>query len=478
MVETVSDIAKDDSPDLEEKRSVVYAPRDDDGSLTNSYVERIKQALEDGDIESTLLETRSLHEADLADLMEALNSSRRLQLLRAMGGEFDFATLTELDDDDRLEILDELTTEEVVEGVRDLDHDDAVYILEDLDEPEQQEILAQLPFADRTVLAKTLDYPDESAGRRMQTDFIAVPPYWNVGQTIDYMRDADDLPDEFYEVFVVDPTFRLVGTIPLDKILRTKRPVSIRDIMNENRVVIQADDDQEEAARQFERYDLVSAAVVDESERLVGVLTIDNIVDVINEEAEEDIRRLAGLGDETLSTKVFNAVKSRFTWLTVNLATAVLASLVIGLFDATIEQMVALAVLMPIVASMGGNAGTQTMTVAVRALAAQDIDNFNVRRIVLREVMIGIINGLIFAVLVGAVAVFWFQNLDLGLVIAIAMILTMFAAGLGGILIPIALSKLKVDPAIASSTFVTTVTDVVGFFAFLSLAGWWFGLSL
>ena len=457
--------------------TIVYAPRDDDGSLKNAYVSRIRQALEEGDIASTLLETRSLHEADLADLMEALPSARRVQLVRAMGTHFDFATLTELDDDDRLEILEELTVEEVAEGFRDLDNDDAVYILEDLDEPDQKEILDKLPVFERQALAKALDYPDDSAGRRMQTDFIAVPPFWTVGQTIDYMRESDDLPDDFYEIFVVDPTFRLVGTVALDKILRTRRPLKIEEIMQEDRIVIPANEDQEEAARQFERYDLVSAAVVDDTKRLVGVLTIDDIVDVINEEAEEDIRRLAGLGDETLSTKVFNAVRSRFTWLTINLMTALAASIVIGLFDATIEQMVALAVLMPIVASMGGNAGTQTMTVAVRALAAQDMDNFNARRIIQREIAIGLVNGIIFAIMVGLVAAVWFHSIELGIVIAVAMVANMFAAGLSGILIPIGLSKIKIDPAIASSTFVTTVTDIVGFFSFLWLAGWWFGLA-
>ncbi|MEM8839330.1 MAG: magnesium transporter [Pseudomonadota bacterium] len=454
----------------------VYAPRDDDGSLSTAYVQRIDQALSEGDVASTLLETRSLHESDLADLLEALSQTRRLQLVRAMGDDFSFAALTELDDDDRKTILDQFTSDEVAEAVKDLDNDDAVYILEDLDEPEQQEILAKLPFADRAALSKALDYPDESAGRRMQSDFIAVPPYWNVGQTIDYMRESDDLPNDFYEIFVIDPTYRLVGSVALDKILRTKRPVSIRDIMIEDRKVIDANVDQEEAARIFERYDLVSAAVVDDSQRLVGVLTIDDIVDVIHEEAEEDILRLAGVGDESLSTKVWSAVKSRFTWLSINLVTAVIASLVIGLFDATIEQMVALAVLMPIVASMGGNAGTQTMTVAVRALAVQDMDNFNSRRIILREMAIGLVNGVVFAVMVGIVAIIWFRNVELGAVIAVAMVANMFAAGLAGILIPIGLSKLKIDPAIASSTFVTTVTDVVGFFVFLWLAGWWFGL--
>lgn len=459
-----------------EKQSIVFSPRDEDGSLSTAYVVRIEQALEEGDIASILLETRSLHEADLADLLEALPNPRRLQLINELGDDFDFTTLTELDESDRRAILDGMTSQQVADGVRSLDNDDAVYILEDMDGDEQREVLAQIPSLERAGIAKALDYPDESAGRRMQTDFIAVPPFWTVGQTIDYMRDSQDLPDEFYEIFVVDPTFRLVGTVALDKILRTQRSVIIREIMSDNRVTIHATEDQEEASRLFERYDLLSAAVVDDAERLVGVLTIDDIVDVIHEEADEDIKRLAGVGDETLSDKVFKAVRSRFTWLAVNLVTAVFASLVIGLFDATIEQMVALAILMPIVASMGGNAGAQTMTVAVRAIATNEIDNFNVRRIIMRELMVGVINGFVFSIIIAAVTIVWFGSWPLGGVIAVAMIINMVSAALAGILIPIGLDKLDIDPAIASSAFVTTVTDVVGFFAFLGLAGWWFGL--
>ncbi len=459
-----------------EKESVIFSPRDADGSLSTSYVERIEQALSEGDISSVLIETRSLHEADLADLLEALPPARRPQLVKALGKDFDFATLTELDDGGRREILEALSPMQLAVGVRELDNDDAVYILEDLNDKEQQEVLAQIPLLERVILAKSLDYPDDSAGRRMQTDFIAVPPFWSIGQTIDYMRDAKELPDEFYEVFVVDPTYRLIGTVALDKILRSQRTIPISDVMSDNRVTINATQDQEEASRLFERYNLLSAAVVDEAERLVGVLTIDDIVDVINEEAEEDIKRLAGIGGESLSDKVWGAVKSRFTWLFVNLITAILASFVIGLFDATIQQMVALAVLMPIVASMGGNAGTQTMTVAVRALATNDIDNFNARRIITRELMVGFINGAIFAVLIAFVAIIWFGIGDLGGIIAIAMIVNMVSAALAGILIPIGLNKLGIDPAIASTAFVTTVTDIVGFFAFLGLAAWWFGL--
>ncbi|MEL6920232.1 MAG: magnesium transporter, partial [Pseudomonadota bacterium] len=323
---------------------------------------------------------------------------------------------------------------------------------------------------------RSLDYPDETAGRRMQADFVAVPPYWTVGQTIDYLRDNEDLPQSFAQIFVIDPTFRLVGAVDLDRILRAQRPERIEDIKRETRHAIPAEMDQEEAAQIFERYDLLSAAVVDENERLVGVLTIDDVVDVIQEEAEEDLKKLGGVGDEELSDTVLSTTKSRFVWLLVNLATAVLASAVIGLFDATIDQMVALAVLMPIVASMGGNAGTQTMTVAVRALATKDLDIYNSSRIIRRELLVGLVNGALFAVLIGIIAAVWFLSPGLGIVIAVAMVVNMVCAALAGIIIPLVLDRFGVDPATASSVFVTTVTDVVGFFAFLGLAGLWFGI--
>ena len=364
----------------------------------------------------------------------------------------------------------------IAEAVQDLNSDDAVYILEDLEEADQEEILSALPFEERLRLRRSLDYPEESAGRRMATEFIAVPPFWSVGQTIDYMREDQNLPDRFHEIFVVSPHFELLGSVALDQILRTGRKASIESIMGETRHSIPAEMDQEEAARLFEQYDLLSAAVVDDAKRLVGVLTIDDVVDVIHEEADEDIKRLAGVGDEELSDTVWQIAQGRFLWLFINLITAVLASLVIGLFDATIQQMVALAVLMPIVASMGGNAGTQTMTVAVRALATRDIDTYNARRIVMRELLVGIFNGLVFAVIIGIVAALWFSSNQLGVIIAAAMVFNMIAAALAGILIPIVLNLMKIDPAIASSVFVTTVTDVVGFFAFLGLAAWWFGL--
>lgn len=479
MVESPSQFDNENSPDAADAATamVQWSVRDPEtGGIAQEFVEAILLAIDASDHGLARQLTIDLHEADLADLIEALPSAERTRLVALLGSDFDFAALTELDESVRLSLLGNLPVDTVAEGLSELDSDDAVYILEDLPVEDRVEILDQLPALERVVLQRSLNYPEESAGRRMQTEYIAVPPFWTVGQAIDYMRETEDLPESFYELFVVDPTYRLLGTVALDRLLRTKRPVSVSDIMGETAHTVQAEEDQEEVARTFERYNLVSAAVVDEAERLVGVLTIDDIVDVIHEEHDEDIKRMGGVGDEEISDNVINAVKSRFIWLLVNLATAVLASAIIGMFDATIQQMVALAVLMPIVASMGGNAATQTMTVAVRAIATRELDAYNVRRIIMREGTVGLINGVLFAVVIGVVSGIWFGNAALSFVIAIAMIINMIFAGFAGILIPIVLDKLKADPAIASGVFVTTVTDVVGFFAFLGLAAWWFGI--
>ncbi|PSM19977.1 MULTISPECIES: magnesium transporter [Nitratireductor] len=449
----------------------------DDGFIRPSFLTHIGAAIADRDVLTLKRDVAGLHQSELGDLIEALLPDQRRALVDLLGEDFDFSALTEVDDAIRMEIVDDLPNEQIALAMQELDSDDAVYILEDLDAQDQDEILAKLPFTERIRLRRSLDYPEETAGRRMQTEFVAAPPFWTVGQTIDYMRDDQNLPDEFSQIFVVDPTFKLLGAVHLDQILRTKRAVKIEDIMHETRHAIPATMDQEEAAREFEQYDLLSAAVVDENERLVGVLTIDDVVDVIQQEAEEDLLRMGGVGDEELSDTVVATSRSRAPWLLVNLATAILASLVIGLFDATISEMVALAILMPIVASMGGNAATQTMTVTVRALATKDLDIYNAARIVRRETLVGIINGALFAVVMGVVAALWFGSTGLGGVIAVAMVVNMLAAALAGILIPLLLDKLGADPAIASSVFVTTVTDVVGFFAFLGLATLWFGFG-
>ena len=376
----------------------------EDGVIRGSFLSHIGAAIADRDTLTLKRDVGALHQSELGDLLEALMPDQRRTLVELLGRDFDFSSLTEVDEAIRLEIVDNLPNEQIAQAVQELDSDDAVYILEDLDQQDQDEILAQLPFTERIRLRRSLDYPEESAGRRMQTEFVAVPPFWTVGQTIDYMREDNNLPDRFSQIFVIDPTFKLLGAIDLDQILRTKRTVKIEDVMHETRHAIPATMDQEEAAREFEQYDLLSAAVVDENERLVGVLTIDDVVDVIQQEAEEDLLRMGGVGDEELSDKVLATSRSRVPWLLVNLVTAFLAASVIGLFDQTIEKIVALAVLMPIVAGMGGNAGSQTMTVTVRALATKDLDIYNAGRIIRREVGVGLINGALFALLIGIVA--------------------------------------------------------------------------
>ncbi|RUU71203.1 magnesium transporter [Mesorhizobium sp. M2C.T.Ca.TU.009.01.2.1] len=455
----------------EEQHADIYG---EDGAVRASFLAQIGAAIADRDTLTLKREVDDLHQSELGDVLEALHPEQRRALVELLGSDFDFSALTEVDEAIRLDIVDNLPNEQIAQAVQELDSDDAVYILEDLEKEDQDEILSQLPFTERIRLRRALDYPEETAGRRMQTEFVAVPPFWTIGQTIDYMREDKNLPERFSQIFVIDPSFKLVGAIDLDQILRTKRAVKVEDVMHETLHAIPATMDQEEAAREFEQYNLLSAAVVDENGRLVGVLTIDDVVDVIQEEAEEDLLRMGGVGDEELSDTVLATSRSRVPWLLVNLLTAFLAASVIGLFDRTIEHIVALAVLMPIVAGMGGNAGSQTMTVTVRALATRDLDIYNAARIIRRELGVGFINGMVFAVLIGMVAGFWFHDPNLGGIIAAAMIINMFAAALAGILIPLVLDRFKIDPAVASAVFVTTVTDCVGFFAFLGLATWWF----
>lgn len=467
--------AHDNQPGGEPERASadIYG---EDGVVLASFLAQVGAAIAERDTAALKREVGDLHQSELGDLLEVLPPEQRRALVELLGDDFDFSALTEVDEAIRLDIVDNLPNAQIAQAVQELDSDDAVYILEDLDQEDQDDILAQLPFTERIRLRRSLDYPEESAGRRMQTEFVAVPPFWTIGQTIDYLREDKDLPDRFSQIFVIDATFKLLGAIDLDQILRSRRGVKVEDVMHETRHAIPATMDQEEAAREFEQYDLLSAAVVDENERLVGVLTIDDVVDVIQEEAEEDLLRMGGVGDEELSDSILSASRSRVPWLLVNLFTAFLAASVIGLFDHTIERIVALAVLMPIVAGMGGNAGSQTMTVTVRALATKDLDIYNAWRVIRREVGVGFINGAVFAVLIGTVASVWFQDPNLGGIIAAAMIINMFAASLAGILIPLTLDRFRVDPAVASAVFVTTVTDVVGFFAFLGIATWWFGM--
>jgi magnesium transporter len=452
--------------------------RDENDEIRREFVEQIASAIHNAN--ATLLReiVAELHEADLGDLIEALEPEDRVNLVELTGEDFHFSALNEVDDAVREEILEELEPETVAEGVRELESDDAVELLEGLDEEDKEEILEKLPPLERDALERSLLYPENSAGRRMQTEFIAVPPDWTVGQAIDYMRDTRDLPDRFYEIYAVDDNRHWQGAISLDALLRSRRPVSLSDIVDENRQRVSVLDDQEEVARMFGKYNLVAAPVVDTTNRLVGVITIDDVVDVIEEEADEDLKALGGVtSDEELSDNVWTIARGRFNWLLVNLATAFLASAVLGLFEGELQKMVALAVLAPIVASQGGNAATQTMTVAVRALATRELGSYNGVRVVMREGLVGLVNGLAFAVITGIAAVAWFRIPGLGIVIGLAIICNLVAGALGGILIPMALERVRADPAVASGTFVTTVTDVVGFFSFLGIATLWFGLK-
>ena len=451
---------------------------DEDGEIRRPFVEAVTEAITAHDVTVLLGLVGDLHEADVGALIEALDHEDRPRLIELMGREFDFAALIEVDDSVREDILDELPTETVAEGMRDLESDDAVAILEDLDREEQAEILEAMPAMDRATLQRSLDYPEYSAGRLMQTTLLTAPPFWTAGQTLDHIHDAsdDDLPDSFFEVFVVDPSHHLLGNVFLDALVRARRSARLDELMSERHSVY-VTEDQEEVARVFERYNLVSAPVTDANGRLVGVITIDDIVDVIEEEAEEDIKALGGVrAGEELSSSVLWITRSRFTWLFVNMITAFMASSVLGFFEGQLEKMVALAVLVPIVASQGGNAATQTMTVAVRALATRELSSSNAMRVAMREVSVGMLNGLAFGVLTGIGAGLWFASPGLGVVIGLAMVANLIAGAVGGIMVPLTLDRLGYDPAVSSGAFVTTVTDVVGNFAFLGIATLWFGL--
>ncbi|MDB5570319.1 MAG: mgtE [Hyphomicrobiales bacterium] len=454
--------------------------RDADGDVQRAFIDTAADAIRRGDSTFVLDMLGDLHESDLGAVLEALEHDLRPRLVELMGRDFDFAALTEVDDSVREDILEELPTETIVEGVHELENDDALTILEDLPADERREVLDALPAIERVALRRSLDYQEGSAGRLMQTSMVTAPPFWTVGQLLDHIHDAlsEDAPETFFDVFVVDPGYRFLGNVFLDKLLRARRSERLDELMDTERHRVHVDDDQEAVARLFERYNLVSTPVVDEGERLVGMITIDDIVDVIEQEADEDIKALGGVSaSEQLSDSVWWIARSRFLWLMVNLVTAFAAASVIALFEGQIEKMVALAVLVPIVASQGGNAATQTMTVAVRALATRDLTQSNAGRIVRREVMVGLINGLGFGLITGVVAGAWFGLPGLGLMMTLAMVTNLVCGALGGILIPMVLERFDADPAVASSPFVTTVTDVVGNLSFLGFASLWFGLT-
>jgi len=444
---------------------------EDEGfGLNPDFVDDVREALLEGRDDYVRDEVLTLNYADAADLIDRLDRDCRDRLIDIMRPDFNPEILPELDDNVRAEVLERFGYADFAALVAELDSDDAVYLIDMLDEEERGHVLERLPMEERAIIEQGLAFPEYSAGRLMQRELVAVPAYWTVGEAIDYLRTSTNLPDDFYVLFVVDPRHRPQGMIRLSTLLKQRRATRLRDIMTAKMEVINVTMDQEEVAFLFRQRDLLSAPVVDNSGRLVGRITVDDVVDVIDEEAEDDMLRLAGLSETNLYSAAIDTAKSRFTWLVVNLLTAVLASMVIGLFEATLEQVVALAVLMPIVASMGGNAGTQTLTAAVRGIAMKDLTPSNAGRILSKEVIVGAMNGIAFAVLTGAVAWVWFESPEIAGVIAAAMIINMICAGLFGIAIPVGLERLKIDPAVASSVFLTTVTDVVGFFAFLGLA--------
>tara|TARA_B100001769_G_C22082050_1_gene583120 strand:- start:332 stop:1711 length:1380 start_codon:yes stop_codon:yes gene_type:complete len=411
-----------------------------------------------------------LHPADLADLLTFLNSEQRSYTLSILDEETYTDVLAELDDTIIDETIQKLEDKKVIRSISEMDTDDAVNLIESLEPEAQKKLLDQVPTAEREIFEESLNYPEDSAGRRMQKEFVSMPAFWTVGQAIDYLREESDLPDDFFEIFIVDPLNKPLGSVSVSKVLRSARKTQLNDILNDSSKFIKASMDQEEAALLFEQYSLVSAGVVDDQNRLIGRITADDIVWVLQEEAEEDILRLGGVSETEMNQSIFKSTKKRFIWLFLNLLTAILASVVISFFDASIEKMVALAILMPIVASMGGNAGTQTLTLTVRSLATKELVDTNRRKVFVKEISISILNGFIFAVLTSLATILWFNDSSLALIVGAAMIINIFSAGLFGFLIPYSLNYLKIDPALASSVFVTTVTDVFGFLSFLGLA--------
>jgi magnesium transporter len=454
-------------------RSDISRPEDEDDEdefgLDPRLVEEAREAIQAKDAAQLDAVLDPLHAADIADLLEQIGPGERRALLALWHGSVDGDILSELDESLREEVIDALTPGELAAAVQDLETDDVVDLVEDLDAAGQAEVLAALPAADRVAVEKALAYPEYSAGRLMQSEVVRAPVHWTVGDAIDYLRSGIELPDQFYHVVLIDPRMKPMGYVTLGRILSSRRDTRLRDVTEDSFRTFHVEDEQGDVARAFERYHLISAPVVDDDDRLVGVITIDDAITALDEEHEEDILRLAGVGDGALSDPVLTTARQRITWLLVNLGTAILAAFVISRFERSIEALVALAVLMPIVASMGGNAGTQSLTVAVRALATRDLTRANALRVVRREALVGLVNGVTLALVLGVGTAFIFGP-ALGGVIATALVVNLFVAALAGVFVPLALERFGVDPALASGTFVTTVTDVVGFFAFLGLA--------
>jgi len=442
--------------------------------FNKEYIKVVKEKIINNDAIFINNSFKEMHPADAADIIEHLTENDRENLIKLSSFKIDPEVFIELNESIQSEIVKYLPTNSITDIIKNLESDDAIKILENLDEQNKETLLNSLPPKDRFALKESLSYPEDSAARLMQREFTAIPNNWSVGQTIDYLRENKDLPDEFLEIFIVDSEFKPIGTVPASKVLRTSRESKMQSIMLETQLSIPVDMDQEEVGHIFENYNLNSACVVDKSNKLVGMITSDDMLTVLKEEAEEDTLRLAGVGDEEITDGVFKKTKRRFNWLLLNLLTAFLATWVISIFGATIEQMVALAFLMPIVASMGGNAGMQTLAVTVRAIATNDLSENNFVKTVTKEFAIGVLNGIIFAIISALIVQLWFKDIYLSLIISISMVLNMIVAGLFGILVPVSLKRFNVDPAIASSVFVTTITDVIGFLSFLGIGAYFF----
>ena len=442
--------------------------------FNKEYIKVVKEKIINNDAIFINNSFKKMHPADAADIIEHLTENDRENLIKLSSFKIDPEVFIELNESIQSEIVKYLPINSITDIIKNLESDDAIKILENLDEQNKETLLNSLPPKDRFALKESLSYPEDSAARLMQREFTAIPNNWSVGQTIDYLRENKDLPDEFLEIFIVDSEFKPIGTVPASKVLRTSRETKMQSIMLESQLSIPVDMDQEEVGHIFENYNLNSACVVDKSNKLVGMITSDDMLTVLKEEAEEDTLRLAGVGDEEITDGVFTKTKRRFNWLLLNLLTAFLATWVISIFGATIEQMVALAFLMPIVASMGGNAGMQTLAVTVRAIATNDLSENNFVKTVTKEFAIGVLNGIIFAIISALIVQLWFKDIYLSLIISISMVLNMIVAGLFGILVPVSLKRFNVDPAIASSVFVTTITDVIGFLSFLGIGAYFF----
>ena len=442
--------------------------------FNKEYIKVVKEKIINNDAIFINNSFKEMHPADAADIIEHLTENDRENLIKLSSFKIDPEVFIELNESIQSEIVKYLPINSITDIIKNLESDDAIKILENLDEQNKETLLNSLPPKDRFALKESLSYPEDSAARLMQREFTAIPNNWSVGQTIDYLRENKDLPDVFLEIFIVDSEFKPIGTVPASKVLRTSRESKMQSIMLETQLSIPVDMDQEEVGHIFENYNLNSACVVDKSNKLVGMITSDDMLTVLKEEAEEDTLRLAGVGDEEITDGVFTKTKRRFNWLLLNLLTAFLATWVISIFGATIEQMVALAFLMPIVASMGGNAGMQTLAVTVRAIATNDLSENNFVKTVTKEFAIGVLNGIIFAIISALIVQLWFKDIYLSLIISISMVLNMIVAGLFGILVPVSLKRFNVDPAIASSVFVTTITDVIGFLSFLGIGAYFF----